>query len=494
MPLQANMCLQIETAFSVPEQTQRVVEAAFPNGSLFIHMRDELGTLFTDSDFVDLCPKRGQPGLAPWRLALITVMQFVENLSDRQAADAVRSRIDWKYALGLELTDPGFHYSVLSEFRSRLVANDATQMLLDKMLLHLRDEKLLKARGRQRTDSTHILAAIRVLNRLELVTETLRAALNELATVSPHWLKSVAPADWHAGYSLRAEQTRMPSGEQARREFAEMVGRDGCLLLKALDAHKDQSKIEHNLAEEEKPDLHTLAVVQTLRLVWDRHFTRSEAGEILWHADAELARAATAIESPYDPEARHSNKHDLSWTGYKVHLTETCDPELPRIITNVHMTVATTQDVSYTANIQQSLADRDLLPQRHLVDTGYVDAQLLVDSQRQHAIELFGPTRFNPGWQAREGGYDQSRFVIDWEKKQATCPERKVSVWWGADTPAKDHARECSGSAPAGQVKGQVRVKVRFSQRDCASCPSATVRPAPAGLTVCVQKRAGHEP
>lgn len=174
------------------------------------------------------------------------------------------------------------------------------------------------------------------------------------------------------------------------------------------------------------------------------------------------------LNRPYDPEARYSSKHNLSWTGYKVHLTEVCDPDLPRLITNVHTTVATTQDVSCTANIQQSLADQDLLPQRHLVDTGYVDAQLLVDSQRQHAIELFGPTRFNPSWQAREGGYDQSRFVIDWKKKQAACPKGKASVWWGADTPARDG----SDSVPDGLVKAQVRVKVRFSQRNCASCPS----------------------
>lgn len=234
------MCLQIEIVFSVPEQTKQVALAAFPNGNLYLQMRDELGTLFTDDDFVKLYPKRGQPALAPWRLALVTVMQFIEDLSDRQAADAVRAHIDWKYALGIELTDPGFHYSVLSEFRSRLIANDAGQMLLDKMLTHLRSRKLLKPRGRQRTDSTHVLAAIRVMNRLELVTETLRAALNKLATASPDWLCSIAPAEWYTRYSLRAEQTRMPSGEKARREFAETVGRDGDLLLQELEAQKTE--------------------------------------------------------------------------------------------------------------------------------------------------------------------------------------------------------------------------------------------------------------
>src|SRR5207248_1613896 len=127
---------------------------------------------FEDENFVQLYPKRGQPGIAPWRLALVTVLQFLENLSDRQAADAVRARIDWKYALGLELTDPGFDFSVLSEFRNRLVTGKAEQLLFDTMLQLFQEKNLLKARGRQRTDSTHILACIRVMNRLELVTET----------------------------------------------------------------------------------------------------------------------------------------------------------------------------------------------------------------------------------------------------------------------------------------------------------------------------------
>jgi transposase len=132
-----------------------------------MRLRDELGTLSTDQDFADLYPRRGQPGLPAWRLALVTVLQFLENLPDRQAADAVRARIDWKYALGLELTDPGFDYSVLSEFRDRLIQSKREQMPLDRMLAHFNDKGLLKARGRQRTDSTHVLAAIRVMNRLE---------------------------------------------------------------------------------------------------------------------------------------------------------------------------------------------------------------------------------------------------------------------------------------------------------------------------------------
>jgi transposase len=169
----------------VPEETVRVARAAFRTGNLCILLRDQLGAVFKDDDFADLFPKRGQPAYAPWRLALITLLQFREGLSDRQAAEAVRARIDWKYLLGLDLDDPGFDHSVLCEFRGRLLAGQAAERLLARVVEAAREGGLLKTRGRQRTDSTHVLAAVRELNRIELVAETLRAALNAIAVVAP---------------------------------------------------------------------------------------------------------------------------------------------------------------------------------------------------------------------------------------------------------------------------------------------------------------------
>ncbi len=335
------MSLKPSVIEPVPEQTARVARAAFPKGNLYISIRDQLGTLFEDADFTTLYPKRGQPAFAPWRLALITIMQFLENLSDRQASDAVRSRIDWKYALSLELTDAGFDHSVLSNFRERLAAGEQPALLLDQVIELLKEKNLLKVRGKQRTDSTHVLAAIRVMNRLELVTETMRAALNELAVVSPIWLSSIALPEWFTRYSARIEDTRLPRGEQAREEFARQVGEDGFQLVAIL--------------LKQQPELLKLEAVQTLQKVWQRHYTRNESGEIGWRKNALLSRAATAIESPYDIEARHSNKRQLSWTGYKVHVSETCDADLPRLITNVMTTAATEQDVACTAAIHQSL-------------------------------------------------------------------------------------------------------------------------------------------
>jgi transposase len=449
------MSLQPQAVPPVPEQTALVARAAFPKGNLYTRLRDELGAIYSDQDFAVLFPRRGQPALSPWRLALVTVFQFVENLSDRQAAEAVRARIDWKYALSLELTDPGFDHSVLCEFRSRLVEGQAEQKLLDRMLAHLCQRGLLKARGKQRTDSTHVLAAIRVMNRIELVTETLRAALNELAEVAPDWLRSFAPADWYTRYSSRAEQSRLPSKEPERTRFAEQVGTDGLLLLDRL--------------RERRPDLLEVPKVQTLRLVWERHFATDSSdidakgssgeagGKVSLRESKDLARAATAIESPYDTEARHSTKGDICWSGYKAHLSESCEAGSPRLVTNVHTTVATTQDVSCTEEIHASLARKDLLPGRHLVDAGYVDADLVVQSQVKHSVELLGPTRYNPSWQAREGGYDLPQFRVEWDAKRAICPEGKTSISW-TPTTMKPY--------------GYPVVHVRFAKADCQGCPS----------------------
>ncbi len=145
----------------IPEETARVARAALPRSNTYLTLRDQLAILYEDQAFSALFSERGRPAEAPWQVALVCVFQFLEGLSDRQAAEAVRTRIDWKYALSLELADPGFDFSVLSKFRSRLLAGSAEMLLLEGMLEHFKTRGLLKARGKQRTDSTHVLAAIR---------------------------------------------------------------------------------------------------------------------------------------------------------------------------------------------------------------------------------------------------------------------------------------------------------------------------------------------
>src|SRR3954454_14473335 len=163
------MSLKPSLILPIPEETVRVARRAFPQVSVAIRLRDEFGSLYQDQDFQALFPSHGQPGLAPWRLALVTVLQFLENLSDRQAAEAVRARIDGKYALGLDLTDSGFHFSVLTEFRARLVAGAAEQPVLATVLERFKARGLVRARGKQRSDSRYVLAAVHDLHLLELM-------------------------------------------------------------------------------------------------------------------------------------------------------------------------------------------------------------------------------------------------------------------------------------------------------------------------------------
>ena len=273
------MSLPLARLQPVPRATARVAHQAFPHGNAYLSMRDGLGSLYRDADFQDLFPRDGQPALAPWRLALVCIMQFAEGLSDRQAADAVRARIDWKYALALELEDPGFNFSVLSEFRDRLLAGGAEGRLLDLMLTRFQERGWLKARGRQRTDSTHVLAAVRVVNRLESVVETLRAALNAVAAVTPEWLQRHVPVEWFERYGRRAEEHRLPKGQQAREDYAALIGADGFALLAAVDAPETPEAVR------------PLPAVGVLRAMWTHQYGPPPAGPgqtVRWRAAAEL--------------------------------------------------------------------------------------------------------------------------------------------------------------------------------------------------------------
>src|SRR5215213_9185888 len=295
------MCLHPEPIGEIPPETVRVARAAFPKGTVVMRLRDEFSELYRDEDFSRFYPIRGQPGLAPWRLALVTVLQFLEHLSDRQAADAVRARIDWKYAPGLELTDPGFHFSVLTEFRARLVAGRAEHLLLDTMLERFKDRGLVKARGKQRTDSTHVLAAVHDLHLLELVAETLRATLDDLAAVVPDWLRTLAQPAWFERYGRRIEEYRLPKSRDKREALALEVGADGFCLLDALDGPDAPAAAR------------ALPMVQTLRDVWRVHYAR-EDGRPRWRAGAELPPVGERLQSPYDPEMHDSTKRGLEWS------------------------------------------------------------------------------------------------------------------------------------------------------------------------------------
>lgn len=347
------MTLKPEEVGPIPDATIQIARAAFPKGNVVMRLRDEFGALYRDEDFRHLFPPRGQPGLPPWRLALVTVFQYLEHLSDRQAAEAVRGRIDWKYALGLELDDPGFHFSVLSEFRVRLIGGNAEALLLDTMLQRFQDRGLVKSRGKQRTDSTHILAAVRDLSLLELVGETLRAVLNDIAAVAPEWLRTIAVPEWFVRSGHRVEEFRLPRAKAERETYASQIGQDGFVLLDALEANSELVEVR------QRP------LVIVLRRTWEQHYERVD-GRCRWRAVAELPPTGERLCSPYDPEVHYSDKRRVQWIGYKVHFTETCDADAAHLIVHSLTCPAEVPDVASTGDIHQALARKGLLPAEHI--------------------------------------------------------------------------------------------------------------------------------
>ena len=305
------MTLHARDRFSIPEDTAKVARAAFPKGNVYMTMRDTLDLRYKDSDFAALfVSPQGRPAESPGLLALVTVMQYAEGLTDRQAAEMVSARIDWKYALGLGLEDSGFHFSVLSKFRERVIAGGAEQRLLDDMLARFKELKLVKARGRQRTDSTRVLTAVRTVNRLECVGETLRAALEALAVAVPDWLVTQITPDWFERYGERFEQYRLPKELSERLALGETIGADGAHLLSAVYAAQGLDWLRE------------LPSVKVLRQVWIQQYYVQD-GQVRWRRGRDLPPSKQLICTPYDTDARYRTKRDTHWTGYGVHLSET---------------------------------------------------------------------------------------------------------------------------------------------------------------------------
>ena len=450
----------------VPEDTARVARAAFPKGNLYMQMRDVLGTIYADEDFSELFEVRGRPAITPWRLALVTLMQFSEGLSDRQAAEAVRARIDWKYALGLQLSDPGFNFSVLSEFRSRLLEGGRERLLLEKLLEGCKERGYLKVRGRQRTDSTHVLGSLRILSKWERTAETMRAALNALASVDPAWLQEHADPEWFERYGRRVEDQRLPKGKEARTEYLRTVGADGMRLLGQLDAPYTPQGLKE------------LSEIEILRQIWEQYYEQID-GEIRILDPKEMPEGARRIESPYEVEARYSTKRSMGWVGYKVHLTESCDEGLPHLITDIHTTAATATDVKQLTPIQQRLAASGMLPAEQLADSSYVSGSNLVSSHARQ-IDLIGPAFKDNTWQAKaDEGFDVANFRIDWEKKAVICPRERQSIRWSETKTAR----------------GRSMIHIDFSPDDCSACPtrSSCTRAKDLPRTLTLQPKEEHE-
>jgi transposase len=461
----------------IPELTVRVARAIAGRGEVPLPMRvrDELGELFADAEFAEAFGRRGRPGWSPGRLAMVTGLQLIEDLSDRAAAHRVRYDLAWKYCLGLELEDVGFDDSVLSEFRTRLVEHGLEERALDLLLAALKDKGLLKAGGKQRTDSTHVVAAVRELNRLELCGEAVRAVLEALAAAAPGWVAQVLEvAQWNRRYGRPIDESWRPPASAAKREgLALDFGRDAVELLQAL-YHPASPRW-----------LRELPAIEVLRRITVQNYliiTDQQGREVVKRREADkdgLPPGSLRITTPYDLDARYGVKDDLLWIGYKLHISEVCQrppaaqesaqaadgidaravsggrPVVPNLITHVATTDATVPDVKMTTPVHQGLQARDLLPDEHYVDSGYASAALLVETRTLFGLTLITPLLGDYSPQARRAdGFSRADFSIDWDHRHVTCPQGALSRQW---SPCTQDGREA--------------ITIRFAKSDCGPCP-----------------------
>jgi transposase len=447
-------------------------------------IRDRLGQWLGDEAFAAAFGTRGKPGWSPSRLALVTILQRAENLTDRQAADAVRVRLDWKYLLGLPAGDPGFDHTVLAEFRVRVADAGLEQVALNALLERLVSEGLVKAGGRQRTDSTHVVAAVAALNRLELAGESVRAALEALTAAHPAWVEQrICVSDFARRYGTPVTSWRPPASAARRDELAIAYARDGYGLLAAVYDSSSPAWLRE------------FPAVDVLRRVLLQNYTRTITGdgrEVIRRREKEpegdgLPPGHTRIASPYDLDARWGVKREEFWLGYKLHITETCDDAppctcgpapaatgsvrraggsghdkacahlvFPNLITHVVTADATVTDNQMTGVIHDSLAGKSLAPGRHYADSGYLSAALVVSELARHGIALIGPLLADTSAQARAGhGYARADFAVDYDARTVTCPQGKTAAAW---TPCTQHGKDA--------------IVATFSSAGCGPCPA----------------------
>lgn len=292
------MSLHPRRSDPVSEETACVARAAFVGGNRSIRMRDELDAIVANETFTALFPVQAQLAESPWHLALVTIFQFAEGLTDWQAADAIRSR---------------------------LLSGATKHRLLDTFLACVLDHGLLPSQGCQRTDYSHILTVVRALNRIqlviELVAETLRAALNSLAVVAPEWRRCYAEPDLVKRYERRAAADPLQVHQAQRRQLAETTKSDGVKLLTAI------------YAGDALEWLREVPTVEVFRQMWVQNYVLTNPGE---QVEQRLRPAALFIASAFDLDAHYARKYTASWVGYKVHFTETCADGTPHLITHGH--------------------------------------------------------------------------------------------------------------------------------------------------------------
>jgi transposase len=369
-------------------------------------LRDKLESLY--------CENNGRPAVDPVLLAGVTLLQFMEKVADRLAAEQVVYHLGWKYALDLELSEGGFHATVLVYFRDRLEENNAERVIFDEILELLIETGLVKKRGKQRLDSTHVLGYVKEMSRLECAVETVRLGLEALASeVSV----GERPEFWERFWALYV-QSKLDWGlsKADRQSRYRQCGQDITELLEWVDTH------HRNLSE--------LKAIKLLRRVFSEQFEMVE-GKL----QPTQRRPPRSVQNPHDPDAHYANKGKKQWVGYKVHVVESVDPDEPakrkgepteQFITEILTTEAALDEMAGLAEaLKQEQQHHEIKPPVMYADGGYVTETTLGEAE-QSGMELLGPTRPDP----HKGPYNADAFEVDLDKRQAICPQGKISTQW----------------------------------------------------------------
>ena len=357
------------------------------------------------------CPENGRPPIDPVLLCGVTLLQFMEKVADRRASEQVVYHLGWKYALDLELDDDGFHSTVLVYFRDRLEEKKAERLIFDGVVDLLIELGLVKRKGKQRLDSTHIVGYVKAMSWMECALETLRLALEDLEHEVGN---KERPEFWSRLWEFYVEGNldwRLSKIEQANRH--RQCGRDMRDLLEWIGP--------------ENPKLAEREAMKLLRRVFTEQFEVVE-GKL----ELITQRPPRAVHNPHDPDAHYADKNTKQWIGYKVHVTETVDPQEPikkkgepaeHFITEMFTTEAAQDEMAgLTEVLKREQEHHEIIPEAMYTDAGYVTEHTLTQAE-QNGIKLLGPTRPDP----HKGPYNSDAFQVDVDKRQAVCPQGNLS-------------------------------------------------------------------
>ncbi len=412
--------MSLKTCFPahVPVETARFVEPLLSEESIYRFIGQQIDQIIGDADFAAMYAEAGRPGVNPVLLALVTVFQFLEKLPDRAAAQMAVMRLDWKYALRQSLDWTRFHYSDLCNFRKRLLEHESERSVFERVVTYLRESGYVQAGGKQRTDSTHILGAVRDLSTVELVRETLHVTVCALISADAPWTVRYLPSSFVELYASRQRLDWTSKREMT--EHLQRMATDGEWLWRQLQQFGTAT-------------LQALTEVRTLRRVLNEQFKPSR--ETVRYTATGHYRG-NYLATPYDVDARRSTKRSTQWVGYKLHVTETiATNRQARFITDLALTSAPEPDNQQLDAIQNRLAECRVLPAQHYVDQGYMSAANLAKSLTK-GVDLRG--RLLQDTSGKREGFRLRDFQVDIANRTAICPAGRIAPRF---VPAKPNPR-----------------------------------------------------